>query len=131
LLYRRAAAPGGRIAQLVEQLTLNQRVAGSSPAAPTNRFNGLGRGPENKGGLSEGSSEINVPTAFATGEMSMADRYTKGVPTVIAIGLLALVAQNGLRLARAQSLEPMQVEICGGAGNCAYVDRGRLMVATP
>ena len=25
----------GRIAQLVEQLTLNQRVAGSSPAAPT------------------------------------------------------------------------------------------------
>ena len=27
--------PRGRIAQLVEQLTLNQRVAGSSPAAPT------------------------------------------------------------------------------------------------
>jgi hypothetical protein len=25
----------GRLAQLVEQLTLNQRVAGSSPAAPT------------------------------------------------------------------------------------------------
>ena len=30
----------GRIAQLVEQLTLNQRVAGSSPAAPT-KFNRL------------------------------------------------------------------------------------------
>ena len=29
------AFPEGRIAQLVEQLTLNQRVAGSSPAAPT------------------------------------------------------------------------------------------------
>src|SRR5271169_763159 len=29
----------GRIAQLVEQLTLNQRVAGSSPAAPTKAFN--------------------------------------------------------------------------------------------
>ena len=26
---------GGRIAQLVEQLTLNQRVPGSSPGAPT------------------------------------------------------------------------------------------------
>ena len=32
----------GRIAQLVEQLTLNQRVQGSSPCAPTNHFNGLG-----------------------------------------------------------------------------------------
>ena len=29
----------GRIAQLVEQLTLNQRVQGSSPCAPTNKFN--------------------------------------------------------------------------------------------
>ena len=49
---RAAAAPGrgfqppeearfGRIAQLVEQLTLNQRVQGSSPCAPTNVFNGL------------------------------------------------------------------------------------------
>ena len=32
---------GGRIAQLAEQLTLNQRVAGSSPAAPTNKIKGL------------------------------------------------------------------------------------------
>jgi hypothetical protein len=34
----------GRIAQLVEQLTLNQRVPGSSPGAPTNlsnKFNSL------------------------------------------------------------------------------------------
>jgi hypothetical protein len=31
----------GRIAQLVEQLTLNQRVQGSSPCAPTNPFNDL------------------------------------------------------------------------------------------
>src|SRR4029077_18736099 len=31
----------GRIAQLVEQLTLNQRVPGSSPGAPTNRINHL------------------------------------------------------------------------------------------
>ena len=28
---------GGRLAQLVEQLTLNQRVAGSNPAAPTTK----------------------------------------------------------------------------------------------
>src|SRR5262249_45028468 len=31
----RAPSPAGRIAQLVEQLTLNQRVPGSSPGAPT------------------------------------------------------------------------------------------------
>src|SRR5207248_6998974 len=31
----------GRIAQLVEQLTLNQRVLGSSPSASTNFFNDL------------------------------------------------------------------------------------------
>ena len=30
--------PNGRIAQVVEQLTLNQRVVGSSPTAPTNSF---------------------------------------------------------------------------------------------
>ena len=31
----------GRIAQLVEQLTLNQRVHGSSPCAPTIKINDL------------------------------------------------------------------------------------------
>ena len=31
----------GCVAQLVEQLTLNQRVRGSSPRSPTNIFNGL------------------------------------------------------------------------------------------
>ena len=31
----------GRIAQVVEQLTLNQRVVGSSPTAPTKDFKGL------------------------------------------------------------------------------------------
>ena len=31
----------GRIAQLVEQLTLNQRVLGSSPSAPTIEINDL------------------------------------------------------------------------------------------
>ena len=41
--FAKPPAPGeilsrhsGRIAQLVEQLTLNQRVQGSSPCAPTN-----------------------------------------------------------------------------------------------
>ena len=33
------APAGGRIAQLVEQLTLNQRVQGSNPCAPTNEIN--------------------------------------------------------------------------------------------
>jgi hypothetical protein len=32
-----AGRPDGRIAQVVEQLTLNQRVVGSSPTAPTNK----------------------------------------------------------------------------------------------
>ncbi len=36
-----AAAGDGCIAQLVEQLTLNQRAVGSSPTAPTNLFNTL------------------------------------------------------------------------------------------
>jgi hypothetical protein len=35
------AAAFGRIAQLVEQLTLNQRVPGSSPGAPTSKINHL------------------------------------------------------------------------------------------
>src|ERR1700685_1894599 len=34
-----AARWGGRVDQLVEQLTLNQRVHGSSPCAPTNEIN--------------------------------------------------------------------------------------------
>jgi hypothetical protein len=33
----------GRIAQLVEQLTLNQRVQGSSPCAPTRQNNDLAK----------------------------------------------------------------------------------------
>src|SRR5262245_55280272 len=46
LLQDAALAAGGgrhsgRIAQLVEQLTLNQRVPGSSPGAPTNKINNL------------------------------------------------------------------------------------------
>ena len=40
--HRRGTAACGRIAQLAEQLTLNQRVLGSSPSAPTNLFNELG-----------------------------------------------------------------------------------------
>ena len=35
--------PRGRLAQLAEQLTLNQRVLGSSPSAPTNLFKDLER----------------------------------------------------------------------------------------
>ncbi len=32
-------AASGRVAQLVEQLTLNQRVHGSSPCSPTKKIN--------------------------------------------------------------------------------------------
>ena len=46
--FAKPRAPGeilprhsGRIAQLVEQLTLNQRVQGSSPCAPTNLIDHL------------------------------------------------------------------------------------------
>ena len=46
--FAKPPAPGeilsrhsGRIAQLVEQLTLNQRVQGSSPCAPTNKIKNL------------------------------------------------------------------------------------------
>jgi hypothetical protein len=41
LVRRVLSRPSGRIAQLVEQLTLNQRVQGSSPCAPTNKINNL------------------------------------------------------------------------------------------
>ena len=37
----RLLGPFGRLAQLVEQLTLNQRVKGSSPLSPSNLFNDL------------------------------------------------------------------------------------------
>src|SRR5256885_1315547 len=39
--HSRRGRNSGRIAQLVEQLTLNQRVPGSSPGAPTNRIKHL------------------------------------------------------------------------------------------
>jgi hypothetical protein len=45
-LIRGRIAPNGRIAQLVEQLTLNQRVLGSNPSVSTKipkKFNGLGK----------------------------------------------------------------------------------------
>jgi hypothetical protein len=42
-LVERAHCWCGRIAQLVEQLTLNQRAQGSSPCAPTNDFNHINR----------------------------------------------------------------------------------------
>ena len=38
----------GRIAQLAEQLTLNQRVQGSNPCAPTIFFNNLSENNKNR-----------------------------------------------------------------------------------
>ena len=43
LLLRPFGDGCGCIAQLVEQLTLNQRVAGSSPATPTNKINEIAK----------------------------------------------------------------------------------------
>jgi len=45
------ATIGGRIAQLVEQLTLNQRAVGSSPTAPTNEINWLWDSPASRNGF--------------------------------------------------------------------------------
>ena len=38
---RHTHIPGGPLAQLVEQLTLNQRAVGSTPTRPTKFFNNL------------------------------------------------------------------------------------------
>src|SRR5689334_25365231 len=61
LCYRTEPFRGGifgRIAQLVEQLTLNQRVPGSSPGAPTNEIKDLGgkRDRGNRGRIPIGST---------------------------------------------------------------------------
>ena len=45
LLRRLFPAGSGRIAQLVEQMTLNHRVPGSSPGAPTKPFKHLAKFP--------------------------------------------------------------------------------------
>ena len=58
-ISRPSRTSGGRIAQLVEQLTLNQRVAGSSPAAPTNQINGLAK----NGFIRPRPNTHRVPTA--------------------------------------------------------------------
>jgi hypothetical protein len=41
-VVRGLSLAAGRIAQLVEQLTLNQRVQGSNPCAPTNEIKTFG-----------------------------------------------------------------------------------------
>jgi hypothetical protein len=51
-LLRRLSGPGsGRIAQLVEQMTLNHRVPGSSPGAPTKLFKDLHKPEREQSGL--------------------------------------------------------------------------------
>ena len=49
------------------------------------------------------------------------DRYTKAMLTLIAGSLLALVAQNAIRSADAQSGHPSKVIICDLDGSCAKV----------
>jgi hypothetical protein len=67
----------GRIAQLVEQLTLNQRVPGSSPGAPTNQIKDLAEIPQTERALETGFGHAfghsarrtleNPPAASVTG----------------------------------------------------------------
>ena len=58
--HRAVADAIGRIAQLVEQLTLNQRVLGSNPSAPTKNFRDL----EAK---SNDLRDLSEPSGNATG----------------------------------------------------------------
>jgi hypothetical protein len=66
----------------------------------------------------------------------MIDRYTKVVLTVIAGALVALAAQNAVRLASAQ--DSPHVQMCGNGGCAEFakvqvngVEHARLVVAVP
>jgi len=48
----------------------------------------------------------------------MLDRYSKAVLTVIALALVALVAQNAVRSSVAETTDVQKVQICDGQ-NCA------------
>jgi hypothetical protein len=61
-----SAAAIGRIAQLVEQLTLNQRVPGSSPGAPTKFLDDFRNAAEWK---------LNAQFAFSLHIAVAGDRY--------------------------------------------------------
>jgi hypothetical protein len=53
------------------------------------------------------------------------DRYTKAVLTVIAAALVALVVQNSIRSAGAQTSNIPRVQVCDAWGNCASVIRSK------
>ena len=55
----------GRIAQLVEQLTLNQRVPGSSPGAPTKLINSLGTSRDGRSDMQSAAIPTNRLLLFA------------------------------------------------------------------
>jgi hypothetical protein len=71
-LSRRLAGlkASGRIAQLVEQLTLNQRVPGSSPGAPTKLFNSLGTSRESRSDRRSAAIPTNRLPLFAPRDAS-------------------------------------------------------------
>ncbi len=54
---RRIIIPVGSLAQLVEQLTLNQLVAGSNPARPTNKLRNINK---------LQNPQLKLPTVVAT-----------------------------------------------------------------
>src|SRR5262249_37930519 len=77
----------GRIAQLVEQLTLNQRVPGSSPGAPTNKskdlaeIRGVQRSWQNAFGHAFGhtsrGTQNNAPSAFLRAVAALLNRLDR------------------------------------------------------
>ena len=65
------ASSSGRIAQLVEQLTLNQRVQGSNPCAPTNLPKFLGQ-------IARPLEAVVYATVCSFGSVSICHRDLRG-----------------------------------------------------
>jgi hypothetical protein len=66
----------GRIAQLVEQLTLNQRVPGSSPGAPTNKIKDIANGAigRSRASICEASSSSSLVPGSCLFSPPLSDR---------------------------------------------------------
>ena len=86
------------------QLTLNQRVAGSSPAAPTNEINHLSRSPSERFTLTSaavytfGSSWFTVRAASSSTIASRARRrfsvYLNAISAVLWLIMLSILYQS-------------------------------------
>jgi hypothetical protein len=88
----------GRIAQLVEQLTLNQRVPGSSPGAPTKVFSDLAPLPKSHSDKRSAAIPTNQLLLFSPGDASWSP---KSAASACASRRSATVALSGDGLRRA------------------------------